>query len=81
MGVVLWGVWRKFGVLRLSFPHKSHDALDIYPTMHHFIKKRAHMCTFPLQNSALWDVEIGALWDLHNPDLSMQNFNKYIGII
>ena len=33
--------------------HKPHNALDKYPTIHHFVTE---MCTFPLQNSALWDM-------------------------
>ena len=35
--------------------HKSNNASDKYTTMHHF----AHMCTFLLQNGALWDMELG----------------------
>ena len=30
-----------------------HNALDKYPTMHHFVTE---MCTFLLQNGALWDM-------------------------
>ena len=33
--------------------HKSHNALDKYPTMQHFVTE---MCTFLLQNVALWDM-------------------------
>ena len=33
-------------------PHKSHNALDKYFSMHHFLAK---MCTFLLQIGALWD--------------------------
>ena len=33
--------------------HKSHNASSKYPTMHHFVKE---MCTFLLQNGALWDI-------------------------
>ena len=33
--------------------HKSHNALDKYPTLHHFV---AEMCTFLLQNGAPWDM-------------------------
>ena len=35
--------------------HKSHDASDKYPIMHHFVTE---MCTFLLQNGALWDMEM-----------------------
>ena len=49
--------------------HKSHNAPGPYPTVHHFATE---MCTFLLQNGALWDIcpmhcgicEMG-LW-LHN---------------
>ena len=34
--------------------HKPHNALDKYPTMHHFVTE---MCTFLLQNGAFWDME------------------------
>ena len=33
--------------------HKSHNAFHKYPTMHHFVTE---MCTFLLQNGALWDM-------------------------
>ena len=33
--------------------HKSHNAPVPYPTMHHFVTE---MCTFLLQNGALWDI-------------------------
>ena len=33
--------------------HKSHNAPDTYPTVYHFI---IEMCTFLLQNGALWDM-------------------------
>ena len=33
--------------------YKSHNALDKYPIMHHFV---IEMCTFLLQNCALWDM-------------------------
>ena len=46
--------------------HESHNALDIYPTMHHFVTE---MCTFLLQNCALWPIVgygTGALWNVCN---------------
>ena len=33
---------------------KSHNALDKYPTVHHFVTE---MCKFLLKNGALWDME------------------------
>ena len=36
--------------------HKSHNALEKYPTMHHFVTE---VCTFLLQNGALWDMGLG----------------------
>ena len=47
--------------------HKSHNASDKYPTMHHFATE---MCTFQLQNGASWDI-YDALWDLW--DRSIEN--------
>ena len=43
---------------------QSHNALNTYPTMHHFVTE---MCTFLIhliQNGALWDIGTDALWDL-----------------
>ena len=37
----------------INLSHKSHNALVLYPTMHHFVTE---MCTFLLQNGALWDI-------------------------
>ena len=55
-----WG----FCELAIVPSHKSHNASNKYPTMHHFVTE---MCTFLLQNGALsvghWN---GALWDLCN---------------
>ena len=43
-------------VCKIEPSHKPHNALDIYPTMHHFFKKKcAHMLQFLFQNGALWD--------------------------
>ena len=39
--------------MRIDLLHKSHDASVPYPTMHHFVTE---MCTFLLENGALWDV-------------------------
>ena len=44
-------------VARLEPSHKSHNSLDKYPTMHHFVTK---MCTFLFQNGALWE-----MWLVH----------------
>ena len=44
---------------RINLFHKSHSAPVPYPTMHHFVTE---MCTFLLQNGALWDM-CNALWD------------------
>ena len=42
------------GINALFYPsHKSHNASDEYTTMHHFVTE---MCTFLLQNGALWDM-------------------------
>ena len=50
---------------RIDPSHNSHNALDKHPTMHHFVKEmctctcvcaHAHVCTFLLQNGALWDM-------------------------
>ena len=38
---------------RIDPSHKSYNALDKYPTMHYFVTE---MCTFLLQNGALWDM-------------------------
>ena len=38
--------------------HKSHNASGKYPTMHHFVREMCNVCTFLLQNSALWDTEL-----------------------
>ena len=35
--------------------HEPHNAFDKYPTMHHLVTE---MCTFLLQNGALWGVEL-----------------------
>ena len=35
--------------------HKSNNATDKYPTMHQFVTE---MCTFLLQNGALWDMRL-----------------------
>ena len=37
----------------MSNLHKSHNALVLYPAMHHFVTE---MCTFLLQNGVLWDI-------------------------
>ena len=42
--------------------HKSHNASDIYPTMHYLVHTSVHLCIFLLQNGTLWDM--GLLWDL-----------------
>ena len=46
----------------ISLSHKYHNAQVPYPTMNHFVPE---MCTFLLQNGALWDMS-GALWYLWN---------------
>ena len=38
---------------RIDLSHKSHNASHKYPIMHHFVTE---MCTFLLQNVALWDM-------------------------
>ena len=38
---------------QIDTSQNSHNASDKYPTMHHFVTE---MCTFLLQNDALWDV-------------------------
>ena len=62
--------------------HKSHNAFDKYPTIHHFVTEM-HMWTFLLQNGALWDMGLvcivgkvtSALWDLCNSPISHQVAN------
>ena len=39
--------------------HKSNNALDKYPTVHHFVTE---MCTFVSQNGTLWGVGVVDLW-------------------
>ena len=41
------------GSLSIDPSHKSHNAPVPYPLMHHFVTE---MCTFLLQNGALWDI-------------------------
>ena len=51
---------------RLVSSHKSHNASDIYPTIHHFVTE---MCTHVHISVAKWCIVgymIGALWDLHD---------------
>ena len=48
--------------------HKSHNASDKYPTVHHFVRE---MCTFLLQKWCIVGYGTGALCDL---------WNRYIGI-
>ena len=40
-------------IRRLDSSHKSHNALNKYPTVHHFVPE---MCTFLFQIGALWDM-------------------------
>ena len=43
----------------MEISHKSHNASDKYPTMHHFVTEMCtHVCTFLLQNDALWDMAL-----------------------
>ena len=42
--------------LGIDLNHKSHNAPLPYPTMNHFVTEYANMCTFLLQNGALWDI-------------------------
>ena len=42
-------------LLKLDFSQKYHNAPFQYPTMHHFVTEMC-MCTFLLQNGALWDI-------------------------
>ena len=54
----LWTWYRLCKIVMFLFlrgwdlSHKSHNAPVAYPTMHHFVTE---MCTFLLQNCALWD--------------------------
>ena len=41
--------------------HKSHNAPVPYPTMQHF-NRNVHVCTFLLQNGALWDICLIHFW-------------------
>ena len=49
--------------IAIDLLHKSHNAPVSHPTMHHFVTE---MCTFLLQNDALWYIclMLHALWDL-----------------
>ena len=47
----------------------SHNVSVSYPTMHHFVTE---MCTFLLQNGALWDNGTDALWDLWDGSIKVQ---------
>ena len=42
-----------YPITKIDPSHQSNNALDIYPTMHHF---ETEMCTFLLQSGALWDM-------------------------
>ena len=43
----------KFTAMSIDPSHKSQNASVPYPTMHHFVTE---ICTFLLQNGALWDI-------------------------
>ena len=58
--VLTLSAYHSFNITELL--HKSHNALVPYPKMHHFVQKCALVCTFLLQNGALWDN--CKLWDL-----------------
>ena len=46
-----WSTWVKY-------THPANPTMyQKYPTMRHFEQKCPHLCTFPLQNNALWDME------------------------
>ena len=59
------------GIGAIDPDRKSHNASVPYPTMHDFV---THVCTFLLQNGALWDIclmdygicEMGLLYDCHS---------------
>ena len=40
-------------MVTIDLIHKPNNATVLYPTMHHFVTE---MCTFLLQNGALWDI-------------------------
>ena len=44
--------------------HTSHNTLDKYPTRYHFATKMCVCVHVSVQNRALWDMGIGASWDL-----------------
>ena len=43
-------------VISIGLLHKYHNARLSHLTIHHFVTESAHVCTFLLRNSALWDV-------------------------
>ena len=57
IGIPIIKIRRQWGhlilIMAINPSHKSHNALDKYPTMPHFVPE---MCTFLLQNGALWDM-------------------------
>ena len=44
---------------KMHSSHKSYHASEKYTTMQFLYQKLAHMCTFRLQNGALWDMGLG----------------------
>ena len=60
--------------------HKSHTALARYPTVHHFV---TDMCTFLLQNGALWDMEQvhSGICELGHIDLIHKSQNALINCL
>ena len=61
---VQWLLSSNFDIYSTSIDlsHKSHNASHKYPTMPHFVTE---MCTFLLQNGALWDTWDGSINKLY----------------
>ena len=57
-------------LLRIYLFHKSHNAPVEYPTMNHFV---THLCTFLLQNGALW----GSCLMHHDDVIKWKHFRRY----
>ena len=52
--------------------HKSHNASDKYPTIHHLLQKCGHACTFLLQSNVLGDMGLVHGW-IYATVLFLQN--------
>ena len=53
--------------------HKSHNALDKYPTMHQFVTEMCTHVHIPVTKWCIVGYVTGALWDLYNSTYSHQH--------